>query len=566
MGGSTRRVLGTVAAIAVPFAAPVIGGAIASSIGVSSALGTAAVSAGTGAVLGGASSALAGGDFRTGAIAGGVGGGVGALAAPVIGSALPAATPSWVTSGITSALAGGAGAAAAGQDWQQAALMSGLTGGVMDRFTGGQQTAGQPDMTATGVTDAAQPISLSGPTTTVQGTTVGSPGAATGATGLLQAQPGTSMGTMNLAGTTAMSPTGMTAPAAQTPALGLTAPTTGSAAPSMMQLSPQQIQAATSPAQPVSLAGAGPSQFIQDTFVNNQMSQPALSVSTMPSNVLQTAMSAPQPGSIADGTVIASNVQDDPGLFRRVAGELGERFTSPDRWADFTMLAGMQLLSAGMMPDIPDMPEFPDPEMVNIDEILAGLSPEERELYEMQLEELRNLAEQDQQLFSERMNLARGLMGEADYFDPDYWGQMQQRATRTAMQRQERERRREEALGGGAASDARARQAALDTALAGETAYLQGADFAQQQRLRTLQSAESIMPQTGPRTVADYSPTLTGMTGTGYSRLTDQYNQQAALNQSLFDRYMREVGMARGQAQDTSRMIAGLTGPFMGTA
>lgn len=63
MGKSTRRVLGVVASIAVPFAAP----ALASAMGVSSFLGKVAI----GAALGGGASALGGGDFGRGALLGG---------------------------------------------------------------------------------------------------------------------------------------------------------------------------------------------------------------------------------------------------------------------------------------------------------------------------------------------------------------------------------------------------------------------------------------------------------------------------------------------------------------
>lgn len=65
MSKGVKRVLGAVAAIAVPFLAPAVAGAI----GVSSTLGTAAVGAG----LGAATSAVAGGDPLAGALTGGFG-------------------------------------------------------------------------------------------------------------------------------------------------------------------------------------------------------------------------------------------------------------------------------------------------------------------------------------------------------------------------------------------------------------------------------------------------------------------------------------------------------------
>lgn len=83
MSKGVKKVLGVVAAVAIPFVAPAIAGAIGASsalagTGFGTFLGTAGGSALTGAVLGGATSALAGGDPLTGALLGGVGGFAGA--------------------------------------------------------------------------------------------------------------------------------------------------------------------------------------------------------------------------------------------------------------------------------------------------------------------------------------------------------------------------------------------------------------------------------------------------------------------------------------------------------
>lgn len=83
MSKSVKKIIGVVAAIAIPFAAP----AIASSIGLSAAIGATAGSAITGAVLGGATSALTGGDWRRGALFGGIGGGVSGYLQPAAGAA-----------------------------------------------------------------------------------------------------------------------------------------------------------------------------------------------------------------------------------------------------------------------------------------------------------------------------------------------------------------------------------------------------------------------------------------------------------------------------------------------
>lgn len=78
MSKGVKKVLGVVAAIAVPFVAAPLAGMIASSGALGAAasgfLGTAAGAGVTGAVLGGATSALTGGDPLTGALMGGFGG------------------------------------------------------------------------------------------------------------------------------------------------------------------------------------------------------------------------------------------------------------------------------------------------------------------------------------------------------------------------------------------------------------------------------------------------------------------------------------------------------------
>jgi len=79
MSKGIKKVLGIVAAIAIPFAAPMIAGALGASAalagtGFGTFLGTAGGSALTGAALGGLSSAATGGDPLRGAIFGGIGG------------------------------------------------------------------------------------------------------------------------------------------------------------------------------------------------------------------------------------------------------------------------------------------------------------------------------------------------------------------------------------------------------------------------------------------------------------------------------------------------------------
>ena len=86
MSKAAKKVVAVVAAVAVPFIAPAIAGSIGltsalTGAGLSATAATATGSALTGAVLGGAASSLGGGDFATGALLGAAGGGLGGYGA-----------------------------------------------------------------------------------------------------------------------------------------------------------------------------------------------------------------------------------------------------------------------------------------------------------------------------------------------------------------------------------------------------------------------------------------------------------------------------------------------------
>jgi hypothetical protein len=102
MGKRFVQALGFVAAVAIPFVAPVI----ASSIGLSAAIGATAGSAVVGGVLGAGAASLTGGDVGRGALIGAVGGGIGGYtSAPVEPVTSPyslaAATPTAPAAGLT---------------------------------------------------------------------------------------------------------------------------------------------------------------------------------------------------------------------------------------------------------------------------------------------------------------------------------------------------------------------------------------------------------------------------------------------------------------------------------
>ena len=112
MSKSLKKVVGIAASLIVPYASPIIAGAI----GLSGAVGGVLGSAITGAALGGAGTAALGGDWKKGALFGGIGGGIGGYMNPGGGSELlgikgDSSLGRW---GAASSGAGGANAGNAG--------------------------------------------------------------------------------------------------------------------------------------------------------------------------------------------------------------------------------------------------------------------------------------------------------------------------------------------------------------------------------------------------------------------------------------------------------------------
>lgn len=160
MGRRTRRFLGVVAAIAVPFAAP----AVAAAIGVSSTVGIAA----TGAALGATAAAATGGDPLMGAVVGGVGS---YLNAPSPTTTTPAGT------GLTTSATGTSGITAPGVTPTTAAVPSTITT---------MPTTDYSNILSQGVSAGGEGFSLAGGTT-------GFTGAGAGAAGLNYSDFGTQL-------------------------------------------------------------------------------------------------------------------------------------------------------------------------------------------------------------------------------------------------------------------------------------------------------------------------------------------------------------------------------------
>jgi hypothetical protein len=162
MGRSAKTIIAVVAAIAIPYVAP----AVASTIGLSSAIGAAAANTVTGAVLGAGVAKATGGNVATGAILGGV------------GSYLNTPSPTPTGTGITTSATGTSGITAPGVTSTTAAVPSTITT---------MPTTDYSNILSQGVSAGGEGFSLAG------GTTTGFTGAGAGAAGLNYSDFGTQL-------------------------------------------------------------------------------------------------------------------------------------------------------------------------------------------------------------------------------------------------------------------------------------------------------------------------------------------------------------------------------------
>ena len=171
----------------------------------------------------------------------------------------------------------------------------------------------------------------------------------------------------------------------------------------------------------------------------------------------------------------------------------------------------------------------------------SGLSPEQEELVKQQKAELAMLQTTNRALFEQRLREATNLLGEAKYFDPNYFGLMAQRSVTTGIGRQAQENLRDIAPQRGGLRTAEQRRYNLEAATRGETAYLQGATTAQQNKLQTTQAGLAALPVSGPNTYGTY--------GSGFENTLAKAEEQR-----------------RKAAEDIGALFGSLTGPSKATS
>jgi len=461
-GGGIAAVVGVVAAIAIPFAAPAIVGAMASSTAIAASMPfvTAALSTTAGAVIGSAivgaglgavTAAVTGGNVGRGALMGAIGGGIGgysqagsitaqgtnvgtgATALTDAGTAIQATTPT--ANAVVTNVGGGTG------------YWSPELGQFVDPTTG--NTIMSQNIAFGGTVDSSLANQLSQGSLNSQqlannmtNIATNSPGAIGGNTAALGS---TNYYNPNYAGTDAVG--GMTVSGSPSGYAGL-------------QVTPAAEQAAANAA-----------------VQSGQMVNTA-ATATAPA---QTVAASSVPAAAAPAAAA-------PTTFSQA---LKQKFTDPKAQADLFLRAAGQIAGSEIAGD--------------------GLSDEEKQLLNQQTAELQQLRTTNQELFNQRLQEAQGLIGESKYFDPAYFGMQAQRAVQTSGARAKRDALSKFGPQRAGLRSAEERRFDLGISTGGQTAYLQGADAAQQNRIRTQTAGLSAMPTGAPSGALQYGSYVGGL-------------------------------------------------------
>ena len=460
-GRGLMAVVGVVAAVAIPFAAPAIVGAMASSTAIAASMPfvTAALSTTAGAVIGSAivgaglgavTAAVTGGNVGRSALMGAIGGGIGGYS----------------QAGSITAQGQNVGTGATAlTDAGTAQLATTPTANAVVTNVGSNTGYWSPELgqfvdPMTGNTIAAQNIAYGG--------TVDSAMASQLSSG--------SLGSQSLAN--AISANGTLAVNTPVAAGGNAAafgagggiyydPTTAVAgsAPSYAQAGLNYTPA---------MEQAAANQAVQSGQMVNVPAKGATAAQTVPS--------------AAATTTGGAAAQVAPTTFSEA---LKQKFTDPRNQADLFLRAAGQIAGSAIAGD--------------------GLSDEEKALLNQQTAELRQLRETNQELFNQRLQEAQGLIGESKYFDPAYFGMQSERAVRTAGARAKREALGKFGPQRAGLRSAEGRRFDLGISTGSQTAYLQGADAAQQNKIRTQTAGLSAMPTGAPTGALQYGSYVGGL-------------------------------------------------------
>lgn len=307
--------------------------------------------------------------------------GMSAMAGSIVGSAIVGAGLGAITAKVT------------GQDVGRGALFGGIGGGIggYTSAANAAQAAGGTAGTAGGATSAPSAVDLTG---TAVAPTGGMTAGMTQAEMLAAQEAGFGMSqqAQMLAAQDAGLGAQLSSGAGAETAYNYAAPTAG-------------LDTATATAGTATAPTGGVSQ--QQAILNAQDAAVGATPSTSPTAVGYQANTAPTTvfGKIGEGV---SNV----------GAEIGKKFTDPKQQADMLLRAAGQMAGTYFADDLP---------------------PEQKQLLDQQRAELEQLRTTNNALFQEKLAAAQQLVGNASYFDPEYFGLQRARKTQLAGAQLERD-------------------------------------------------------------------------------------------------------------------------------
>lgn len=463
-GGGLKAVVAVVAAVAIPFVAP----AIAASIGVSGAIAGAAASAGisaataatvgsvvgsaiVGAGLGAVSAAATGGDVGRGALMGGLGSGIsGYFNAPTLagnaGGAPVATTPG--SPGFVGPVQG---------------VPDTTTLGIANLGNGTSAVATYDPITksyllANGTAVDPSAIAYGGQVQSELAAQLSAAGNVQGAANAIQAT-----GTLSVNTPTALGGNAANLGTSSYYNANLNVPVVSGSASAAPNFAAQSAPAYAQSGQVVSAAA------------ENAAAATAAYNPTYAANVTAAPASSTTGGATTGGATTGGPAQAAPATLSEA---LKQKLTNPSSQADFVLRAAGQIVGSQIAGD--------------------GLSDEEKALVAQQKAELESLRTTNKALFDQKLQQALEFAGESRYFDPETFGLRASRQVQNAGARAKQEGLRgiDSRRAGLRRAEERRYNLGIDTGA--QTAFLQGMDTAEQNKLRVKQAGLAAIPNVGP--------------------------------------------------------------------
>lgn len=230
------------------------------------------------------------------------------------------------------------------------------------------------------------------------------------------------------------------------------------------------------------VAGSAPSYAQAGLKVTPAMEQAAANAAVQSGQMVNVAASGTTPAQTVPASAApAPAAASVPTTYSQA---LKEKFTNPRNQADFVLRAAGQIAGSYLAGD--------------------SLSDEEKQLLQQQTAELKQLRETNQDLFQQRLQEAQNIIGESKYFDPAYFGMQAERDVRIAGARAKRDALSKYGSRNAGLRAAEERRFDLGIATGSQTAYLQGADAAQRNKINTAVTGANLLPTSGPTAGLQY--------------------------------------------------------------